>query len=139
MNDRPDVVLGFDYGRLRIGVAVGQSVTASAQALETVAGNDHRPDWEAIGRLICAWQPTRLVVGLPLNMDGSEQEMTDAARRFGRQLAVRYALPVDLVDERLSTREACSMMREAGGRPAALDPVAAKLILDSWLAEHSQG
>jgi len=138
MIGRPEVVLGFDYGRLRIGVAVGQSVTACAQPLETVAGNNRRPDWGAIGRLICAWQPTRLVVGLPLNMDGSEQEMTDAARRFGRQLAGRYALPVDLVDERLSTREARSMVREAGGRPAALDPIAAKLILDTWLAEHSR-
>jgi putative Holliday junction resolvase len=138
MTGRPEVVLGFDYGRLHIGVAVGQSVTASAQPLETVAGNGHRPDWEAISRLIHTWQPTRLVVGLPLNMDGSEQEMSHAARRFGRQLTGRYALPVDLVDERLSTREAGSQVWKARGRLAALDPVAAKLILESWLAEHSR-
>ena len=137
MSHKPGVVLGFDFGSIRIGVAVGQSVTGSAQPLETVTCDSYKPDWEAITRLIRAWHPTELVVGLPLNMDGTEQEMTDAARRFGRQLAGRYALPVHLVDERLTSMEARALLREAGKPEDELDPMAAKLILESWLAEHA--
>ena len=138
MSHCPDVLLGFDFGRIRIGVAVGQSVTGSAQALETVSCKDYKPDWSCIARLIRTWRPNRLVVGLPLKTDGTEQEMTEAARRFRRQLAGRYAMPVDLVDERLSSREARSLLRESGRPHANADPLAAKLILESWLAEHKR-
>ncbi len=134
---RASVALGFDFGRIRIGVAVGQSVTGSAQPLETVSCDHYKPDWEAISELIHTWHPTHLIVGLPLNMDGTEQEISNAARRFSRQLAGRYGLPVHLVDERLSSAEAKSLRREAEKRSEELDPVAAKLILETWLAEYA--
>src|SRR5210317_2145775 len=96
-------LLGFDYGRKRIGVAVGQQVTQSATALTTVSARDGKPDWPAITRLIEEWKPDALVVGIPYHMDGSEQDMTRAAQRFCRQLEGRYRLPVHPADERLSS------------------------------------
>ena len=133
---RASVALGFDFGKIRIGVAVGQSITGTARPLKTIGCDNYRPDWEAIGGLIRTWHPTHLVVGLPLTMDGAQQEISDAARRFARQLAGRYGLPVHLVDERLSSAEARTFLREAGRRDEQVDPVAAKLILESWLAEQ---
>ena len=129
------VFLGFDYGSKRIGVAVGQSITHSARPLETVYSRDDRPDWQAITRLVETWQPTDLVVGLPVNMDGTEQEATRRARRFSRQLAGRYALPVHLVDERLSSVEAISRLRDKGQSGNQVDPVAAQLILETWFSK----
>ena len=89
MRAEPEVLLGFDYGVKRIGVAVGQSITGSAQPLKTARARHDKPDWATITDLIRTWQPTCLVVGLPLNMDGTEQDTTVKARRFGRQLAAR--------------------------------------------------
>ncbi len=132
------VLLGFDYGLRRIGVAVGQTLTASATALATVAARDGKPDWEAISRLIAEWRPAALVVGLPCNMDGTPHDMTARARRFGNQLAGRYNLPVHTVDERLTSFEAELEMRSAGsGKGTAVDPLAARLILQSWLDSHA--
>ncbi len=136
MTRAPAVLLGFDYGTERIGVAVGQSVTRSARPLEVVRVCHNKPDWEAVSRLMATWQPTKLVVGLPYHLDGSDQEMTHAARRFGRQLHGRYRLPVDMVDERLTTMAACSRLRERGEDTSVLDPVAAQLILEGWFTEH---
>ncbi len=130
-------LLGFDYGERRIGVAVGQSLTATASPLATVAVREGKPDWERIGTLIAEWQPDELVVGLPLNMDGSEQPMTVAARRFARRLGGRHQLTVHLADERLSTREANARIHAGGGARGARiddDPVAAQVILEGWLA-----
>lgn len=135
-DDAAQTVLGFDYGMRYIGVAVGQTVTATAQALETVHCHDGRPDWDRITRLIETWKPDRLVVGIPLNMDGSEQEMTDAARRFVRRLGGRFRLPVDGVDERLTTREASRILSEQGVPGHKLknvvDAASAQIILESW-------
>lgn len=130
------VVLGFDYGTRRIGVAVGQRLTGSARPVETVAVHARGPDWGRIAHLVGDWRPERLVVGLPLNMDASPQAMTAAAERFGRQLAGRYRLPVETVDERLSTREAAALLEEAGRPVRDLDGVAASLILETWMREH---
>lgn len=130
------VVLGFDYGTKRIGVAVGQTLTGSARPLTLVKARDGKPDWEAIGRLIAEWQPAALVIGLPVHMDGSEHERTARARRFGNQLAGRYNLPVHRVDERLTSYEAELELRAQGKGGEALDAVAAQLILQSWLDEN---
>jgi len=127
-------LLAFDYGTVLIGVAVGQTVTATATPLTTVGVRNSTPDWPAISRLIDVWQPDALVVGLPLRIDGDEQPMSRAARRFARQLKGRYRLPVHLSDERLSTKEARARM--VGGRrslEAADDPMAARVILEGWL------
>ena len=125
-------VLGFDYGRKRIGVAVGQTVSGSATALTTVSARDGQPDWRSISALIQDWQPELLVVGLPLSMDGSEHELTQAARRFGNQLAGRYNLPVEFVDERLTSVEA-EARQVRPPRPGDIDKIAAQIILQDWL------
>ncbi|MCF6259303.1 MAG: Holliday junction resolvase RuvX, partial [Gammaproteobacteria bacterium] len=99
-------LLGFDYGLKRIGVAVGQELTGTASALLTVRANDGKPDWNAISKLIEQWQPDEVVVGLPLNMDGSFHELSYRAQRFGNQLHGRYNLPAHFMDERLSSLDA---------------------------------
>ena len=125
-------LLCFDFGEKRIGVAVGQTVTGTASPLETVSVNNKIPDWTGITQLINNWQPASLVVGMPLTMDGSRQEMTEAASRFIRQLKGRYHLPVYEVDERLSSYEARQRLRSSWN----VDPVAAQVILETWLTEH---
>lgn len=131
-------VLAFDYGARRIGVAVGQTVTGTASPLGVVAVRNRRPDWGAIAKLVGDWGPEALVVGLPVNMDGSPHELEPAVLRFRRQLAGRFRLPVDTVDERLSSFEAARRRRGAPGSEAALDAVAAQVILESWLDAHRE-
>ena len=129
-------LIAFDYGEKRIGTAVGQTVTGTATALDTVAVRGTIPDWGAIDRLIDTWKPNALVVGLPLNMDGTEQWITARARRFANRLQGRSGLPVHLVDERLSTREAWARLTASGSRRDQPDPIAAQIILEGWLAEN---
>ncbi len=134
MSDKPRTLLGFDFGTKRIGVAVGQELTRTATALETLNSPDGGPDWASISRLIKEWQPDALVVGLPLNLDGSESESSRLARRFGNRLAGRYNLPVFTADERLSSSEAEVILAEQGHfEKAEIDKLAAQLILQSWL------
>ena len=137
-------LLGFDFGTQRIGIAVGQELTHSVTPLTTLKARNSKPDWEQISQLISEWQPDLLIVGLPLHMDGSEQTMTDAARRFGNQLKGRYNLPVEMVDERLSSYEAEELLQQ---QPASrrkkqdkgyIDQLAAQLILQSWLDNQSR-
>ena len=128
-------LLGFDFGPAKIGVAVGQTLTGTASPITTLRAVKQRPDWAGIKRLIDTWQPDALVVGLPHNMDDSEAEIAVQARRFSRQLAGRYRLPVHLVDERLTSLAA----RQQLGRPKKIeefDAFAAKLILETWLSEQ---
>jgi putative Holliday junction resolvase len=137
MNKTNRTFLGFDYGMKRIGVAVGQELTGTATALANVRATDGKPDWDAISRLIEQWQPDEVVVGLPLNMDGSSSELSERARRFGNQLHGRYNLRAHMMDERLSSLEA---ERELQGKSrkaqeADIDKVAAKIILESWLQQ----
>ncbi len=131
----PRTVLGFDFGRLRIGVAVGQELTATAQPLVTLTARQG-PDWDAIARLIAEWRPQLLVVGLPRYADGGASDITRAALAFCRQLGRRYGLPVETMDERLSSHEAASRLAARPGRrrrtPPGVDPVAAAVILESW-------
>lgn len=133
-------LLGFDYGLRRIGVAVGQSLTGTATPLATLNARDGVPDWDAIAKLITEWQPAAIVVGVPYNMDGSRQDMTDRAERFLRQLHGRFNLPVHAVDERLSSNEAGDRLRTARsegrrGRIAKpeIDSAAACVLLETWL------
>lgn len=133
------VVLGFDFGVRRIGIAVGNPITATATPLDTL----HRSasEWDEIGRIISEWQPRALVVGLPYNADGSESEMTRRARKFARQLNGRYGIPVHVVDERWTSTEAEDSLRRQrrGGerrkrlQAGDVDREAARLILESWL------
>jgi putative Holliday junction resolvase len=131
--------LAFDFGKRRIGVAVGQSTTGTASRLETIR-NGREPDWGAIERLIRVWQPRQLVVGLPLGPEGGETEMSRAARRFGRRLENRLSLPVEFFDERLSSNAAASRFAElrASGEVRRknadqVDAISAQIILENWL------
>ena len=133
----PRVLLGFDFGSKRIGVAVGQELTGTARELVTLHNRNGAPDWEAIGRLLDEWRPDALVVGLPVNRDGSEHEVTRLARRFGNRLRGRYNLPVFTIDERLSSSEAEGLLAGRGRYDKAdVDKLAARLILESWLTEQ---
>jgi len=123
-----ELVMGFDFGTTRIGVAVGHSLTGTATALTALGARDGSPDWEAVAKLVTEWQPARFVVGLPLNMDGTESEMSALARKFARRLHGRFRVPCETMDERLSSHEA----RELAEPNESVDAVAARLILESW-------
>jgi putative Holliday junction resolvase len=131
--------LGFDVGSRWIGVAIGSLLTGSARPL-CVLDRERDPLWDALQRLLVDWQPAILIVGDPLTLDHAEQEATLIARRFARQLEGRFGLPVALVDERHSSRDACAgfaAARRAGAlrrRDArAIDAHAAAAILQRWL------
>ncbi len=129
-------VLSFDFGTRSIGVAIGQTLTATASPLTAVKAQDGTPNWEIISKLISEWQPDYLVVGLPLNMDGSEQELTQRARKFANRLHGRFGKLVELQDERLSTTEARTRLFDRGGYKALskgeVDSQSAVIILESW-------
>lgn len=131
----PGTVLGFDYGARRIGVAVAAALSDAARPLAVVRARIDGPDWESIGALIRQWQPDLLVVGLPRHADDSPHRLQGAVHAFARELAERFALPVETVDEGLSSVAA----RERRPRRAAvgLDAVAAQVILETWLSERS--
>jgi putative Holliday junction resolvase len=128
-----DIVLGFDFGLKRIGVAVGNPITGTASALAPLRANEGNPDWEAVRRLLDEWKPGRLVVGLPLNMDGTPSEMSARAERFARRLEGRFHVSCEMMDERLSSFEARGLIAESG-RDASTDSVAACLVLESWFS-----
>ena len=132
-------IISFDFGFRRIGVAVGQTLTGSANAL-TVVLVANQPDWQAITRLLNEWKPAACVVGLPLAGDGGETDMSKRARKFGRQLEGRYSVPVWFEDERLTSFNAEERFVDARARgemrrkDASLkDAIAAQIILESWL------
>lgn len=134
-------VLGFDVGSKLIGVAVGNTITASARALAVVPVRDDGPDWTKLDDLHRQWQPDTLIVGLPLALDGTVQPATRLARRFAEHLRERYRAPVALVDEQHSSQEAAqrfAQARAAGTRrrsdAASIDAEAAAVILERWLA-----
>lgn len=136
-------VLAFDYGRRRIGCAIGQPVTASASPLGTASNGESGPDWPRIDAWIGEWEPTALVVGLPRNADGSDSSVTRSVREFAHDLE-RYALPVHCVDERYSSIEAEDHLRRARARgrrgrisKADVDAAAAVVIAERWLGENS--
>ena len=139
-------LLGFDVGARRIGVAVGNTVSASARELGVLDVFESGPDWARLDRWVQEWRPDGLVVGDPATLDGGDQPIRQRARGFARALAKRYSLPVQQVDERRSSIEAAQRFaagRAAGARrkhqAAQLDALAAVVILERWLSEpHSR-
>lgn len=135
-------VLGFDFGLARIGIAVGELETRQAGALLTLHDEANAARFAAIARLLDEWRPVALVVGLPGHLDGREHALEHPlaarCRRFANQLHGRFGLPVHLIDERLSSAAADTLLREAGhsgwqARKPVLDAVAAQLILQHFL------
>ena len=143
---QPQTVIAFDYGLRQIGVAHGQTLTCSAQGISILKASDGVPNWGQVEALLHEWKPNILLVGLPLNMDGSESELSGLARKFARRLHGRFHLDVLMVDERLTSHDAKSSLRNAnmdgkGGRIdlTKIDHLAAALILQSWLEEPTLG
>lgn len=134
--------MAFDYGIKQIGVAIGQTLTGQARPLCQLKARDGIPDWQQIQNLLDEWQPQALVVGLPLNMDGSPSPMCDRAKKFARRLHGRFNIVVHTQDERLSTFAAKDLQEQLGGRPQSyrtdpVDSLAAAIILQDYLHQHS--
>nr|WP_020158334.1 Holliday junction resolvase RuvX [Methylobacter marinus] len=137
-----DTYLGFDFGNKKIGVAVGQTTTGTASPLQTIRSINQAPNWDIIGKLIQQWRPAGLVVGVSRQADGSDNPVTPRMLKFCRQLEGRYQLPVYQQDESLSTFEAKQMLFDEVGVNAAKlwevqDQLAAQLILQTWLNDHT--
>jgi len=139
MNSKTEIILGFDFGMKYIGVASGQTITRTATPITSIRATDGIPDWVEIEQLLKTWQPTILVVGNPLNMDGTPQELTRCANKFANRLRHKYQLPVHLVDERLSTWEAKQRLQTKTQRPSGKDlelinAEAAAILVEQWLS-----
>ena len=143
MPDQPDnrSLLAFDFGLKRIGVATGSLITGTASALTTLQSKDDAPDWQAIEALLAEWSPDIIIVGLPLNTDGSESEMTVAARKFATELQSRFSIPLEFADERYTSVEAEAILKDQRRlgirnkklKKADIDATAAILIAESWM------
>ena len=144
---KSNTVLAFDFGTRQIGVAIGQTLTSTANPLTVFKAKDGIPDWKQIEQLLEEWQPDQVLVGLPLNMDSTESEFCARARKFGRRLHGMFGLQVSMVDERLSTFEAKQQepTLRAGEnkrgkksyKEQPVDELAAVIILQTWLSDPS--
>lgn len=134
-----ETLLAFDFGTRSIGVAIGQRITGTARPLTAIKAQDGTPDWNIIGRLLKEWQPEAVIVGLPLNMDGTEQPLTARARNFANKIHGRFGVAITLHDERLSTVEARAGLFERGGFRAlnkgSVDSASAVVILESFFEQ----
>lgn len=134
-------VLGFDFGTHWIGAAVGQSHTCTASPLDAIRVLNNKPQWESIAMLIGTWQPQRLIVGLPSSMNGEDTDVTEQARKFSRQLEGRFHIKTELIDERLTTREAWQIVQDKAEKfqsKSDIDSIAATLITETWLNQQYQ-
>jgi putative Holliday junction resolvase len=138
-----DTILAFDFGRRRIGIAIGQQVTGSANPLGVVANNESGPDWQQIEKILDEWQPDCLIVGMPANADGSRAKISTYVDEFIDNLG-RFERPVHTVDERYTSLEAEEMLRSERamglrGRihKDMIDSTAAVLIAERWLRKET--
>ena len=140
MNLSSKVIIAFDFGLKHIGVAIGQEITSTAQTFRSLQANNGEPDWNILDILIKEWNPKLFVVGNPLNMDGSDSEMKKKSDKFSNLINRRYNIPVELIDERLTTREAKDRLRSAKDNliPVSADThqISAQIILESWFSEN---
>ena len=131
-------LLAFDFGTKSIGVAVGQRITGTARPLPAIKAQDGTPDWNLIERLLKEWQPDEIIVGLPLNMDGTEGERAAKSRKLAKTVELWSGLPVRMWDERQTTCAAADLLDESGTygsrRKEILDSVSATVILEDYLA-----
>ena len=131
-------VIGFDFGTKSIGVAIGQEITGTASPLNALKAQDGIPNWDIVEALFDEWKPHVAVVGLPLNMDGSNQQVTFGAKKFANRLHAKYRVKVETCDERLTTVDAKAQLFEMGGykklHKQKIDSASACLILESWMS-----
>lgn len=131
--------LCFDFGLKRIGVASGNDLLKKGSELAPIKAKDGIPDWLIIEKLVKEWLPDKFIVGLPINMDGSQSDMSLRATKFGKRLKGRFNKDVEMMDERLSSYEAKSQIQAQKGKRLnfgihSVDGAAACLILESWFA-----
>jgi putative Holliday junction resolvase len=141
MPDQIKVLLAFDYGTKNIGVASAQTITKTANSLPGLKAKDGIPDWTQIEKLLKEFKPDLVLVGLPLNMDGSESELSTRARKFANRLHGRFGIKVEMIDERLSSFAAKGEVLEQGGsrdyKNNPVDSIAARILLEDWLANST--
>ncbi len=132
-------VIGFDFGTSWIGTAIGQTQTSTASPLQGVRVINNKPDWQTIEKLIKTWLPEKLIIGLPTSMRDIESPMTEKAKRFSRQLEGRFHIKTELIDERLTTREAWQIIEQSAHKKIDkqdIDCIAAVLITETWLNQQ---
>lgn len=139
-------IMAFDYGLRQIGVAHGQTLTANAEGIGILQASDGVPNWDDVKAMLNEWKPNLILVGLPLNMDGSESELSRLARKFARRLQGRFNVDALMVDERLTSQDAKSSLRDPSSNKKSnkidltkIDHLAAALILQSWLDQPNLG
>ena len=133
--------MAFDFGLSKIGVAIGQSITKSASPIHNLKAKNGCPNWHDVNKLINEWQPDAIIVGLPLNIDGTEQPITKKAKEFLETIKKKYQLPTFLVDERFTTKSAKEQVFEQHGykglKKIPIDSIAAVLILEQWINDNT--
>jgi putative holliday junction resolvase len=139
MPDAIKILLAFDYGTKNIGVASAQTITKTANSLAGLKAKDGIPDWNQIEKLLAEFKPDLILVGLPLNMDGSESELSTRARKFANRIQGRFGVKVEMIDERLTSFAAKGEVRNQGGsrdyKNNPVDSIAARILLEDWLAK----
>lgn len=135
----PVAALAFDYGTQRIGVAFGQSISATAKAVAVLKAKDGVPNWDQVGGLLDEWKPDCCVIGLPYNLDGSDSELLTRAIKFANRLTDRFQIICYGMDERLSSKAAIEqiMENEKNKKITSIDDIAAQIILESWFNEYN--
>ena len=134
-------LLVFDFGLKQIGIATGSRISGLASDLTVVAAKDGTPTWQDIQIIVEEWKPDLCLVGLPINMDGSESQLSQRARKFANQLHGRFGVKTELIDERLSSFEAKQLAQELGHQgdynKKPVDALAARILAEQWLSQHS--
>lgn len=135
-------LVAFDFGLRQIGVATGNTISSVASELTTVNAKEGKPNWHDIEKILKEWKPDLCLVGLPLNMDGTESELSGRARKFARQIEGRFNQTTEMVDERLSSFEAKGMAKEEGHKgdykAAPIDALAARILVEQWLQQNTR-
>ncbi|XRX42653.1 MAG: Holliday junction resolvase RuvX [Buchnera aphidicola (Eriosoma harunire)] len=134
------LLISFDFGTSNIGVAIGQQLTATARPLTSITAKNGKPYWNQIKKILLEWKPKIIIIGLPLNMDGTKQHITYQTEKFAKNIYTKFNITVHMHDERLSTREAKSILFYKHGfkslKKKKIDAMSATLILESWLSNH---
>ena len=123
-------IIAFDYGEKKIGVAVGQTSTNTSSPLKIIFNKDNKTNWISISLLLDEWKPGLILLGKPLNMDGSESEIMKKVDKFYKELKSIYDADIEFVDERLTTFEAREILKDE--KHDNVDAHAAKILIDNW-------
>ena len=133
--------MSFDYGTEKIGIAIGQSISSTAEPLTIIRAKDGIPNWSQITSLIESWRPNFFVVGLPYNLDGSDSKLLQRALKFAQRLNGRFNIPTFGIDERLSSKAATEKFKTGNPKKSVrneIDDVAAQIILETWFSEYNK-